>query len=123
MAGRSFAYGVVGWVVPGILAIPFAPTHETVGGQAMFVVGAVWLFLLGPLGCAIAGWRVSRVEARTVAFWSGLAGVIPAVIVVGVWDNLVTVVGIGPVAFLLVIPLLVGYTVGFAIGSIVRRRT
>jgi hypothetical protein len=122
MAGRSFAYGVLGWVVPGILSIPFAPARETVGGHAMFAVGFVWLFLLGPLGCAIGAWRISRVKPTSVAFWSGLAGVVPAVVVVMVWDNLVTVVTIGAAAFLFVLPLLIGYGLGFAVGAFTSRR-
>lgn len=120
---RAFVYGVLGWVVPGIAAaVPFVGMDETVGGQAMIGAGAVWLLGLGPAGCAFAGWRSARIGAGSTTFWSGLGGVIPAVGAVLSVDAMVQVVTIGRVAFLLILPLVLGYGVGFAIGSFTMRR-
>jgi hypothetical protein len=118
MDRRAFAYGVLGWAIPGIAtAIPFVGMREAVGGQALFGAGALWLLGLGPLGCAIAGWRSALIAARSATFWGGLAGVLPAVLAVLAVDALVTVVTIGPVALLLILPLALGYGVGFVIGA------
>jgi len=44
MDRRAFAYGVLGWAIPGIAtAIPFVGMREAVGGQALFGAGALWL--------------------------------------------------------------------------------
>jgi len=119
---RAVGYGVLGWVVPAIAAaIPFAGMQEAVGGQAMIGAGAVWLLGLGPAGCAIAGWRSARIGAESTTFWSGMGGVIPAVGAILAVDAMVQVVSVGPVAFLLTLPLVIGYGVGFAISSFIMR--
>lgn len=126
MAVRAFASGVLGWVVPGIVALPLAWTHESSGGEAVILAGAAWLLLLGPIGCAIAGWYAARVggQAREVAlaFWVGLAGIAVAVVAVMAVDGLVSVLTIGPAAFVLVLPLVVGFSVGFALRATFYRR-
>jgi MFS family permease len=120
---RALVYGILGWVLPGAAAaIPFVAAHETVGGQSMIGAGALWLLGLGPVGCAIAAWRSARIGAGSTTFWYGLAGILLAVPAILAVDAMVSVVTIGPVAFLLVLPLFLGYGVGFAIGVFNSRR-
>ena len=105
-----------------MVALPITLTHETVGGQAVLAAGAVWLLLLGPIGCAIAGWLASRIKPRRAAFWSGLVGIVPAVTAVLAVDALVSALTIGMVALALILPLVLGYGIGFASSAIIRRR-
>jgi len=86
VAGRAFAWGVLGWVVLGIVAAPLARTHESAGGEAPVLAGAAWLLLLGPIGCGIGGWLAARIGRRAgmigLAFSCGLLGVAGAVIAI-----------------------------------------
>jgi len=127
VAGRAFASGILGWVIPGIVAAPLAGTHESAGGEALLLAGGAWLLLLGPIGCAIGGWLASRIGRRGsaigLAFLCGLFGVATAVIAVAVVDAQVTVVTIGAVAFAFILPLIVGYSIGFGIGVALTRQT
>lgn len=127
MAGRAFASGVLGWLVPGFVAAPLAGTHESAGGEALLNAGAAWLLLLGPISCAVGGWQAARIGRRAgatgLAFWCGFLGAAGAVIAVAVVDAQVTVVTIGAAAFALIVPLVVGYSMGFGIGVALTRQT
>ena len=119
---RSFVYGVLGWATPGIVtAILFVGRHEPVGGASMLAGGALWLLVLGPPGCAAAGWLTARAGSGQGRLWSGLAGVITAYGVILVVDDMVRVVSLGPITPLLGVPLLLGYGIGAAIGAFIRR--
>lgn len=122
MSPRALIYGVLGWLIPFILVLPLTRMREPVGGGAVIAAGVAWLLLFGPIGCAVAGWFASRLGQRSTAFWSGLVGVVPAVVAVFAVDALVSVLTIGGVAFALILPLALGYGVGFAAGSLIRRR-
>jgi hypothetical protein len=76
---------------------------------------------------AIAEWLgvppdVVDVEAQRGRCRSGLVGVVPAVVAVFAVDALVSVLTIGGVAFALILPLALGYGVGFAAGALISRR-
>jgi hypothetical protein len=119
---KAFVYGVLGWAIPGtVTAILFLGRHEPVGGANMLGGGALWLLVLGPPGCAVAGWLTARSGSGPERFWSGLAGVITAYGVVLVVDDMVRVVSLGSIAPLLGIPLLLGYGIGAAIRAFIRR--
>lgn len=80
VATRTFLYGVAAWVLSGLLAPPLLALIGLHAGAAdLLVVGAAWLFVLGPVGCAVAGAVVGRLGARGhqlgAAFLSGLLGV------------------------------------------------
>ncbi len=113
--------GVLGWAIPGIaIALLFVGKHEVVGGMNFLGGGALWLLVLGPLGCAVAGWLTARTGSGPGRFWTGLAGVITACGVILVADDMVRVVSLGAVGPLLGIPLVLGYGIGVAVGAFVR---
>jgi hypothetical protein len=128
MTGRNIAYGVLGWAVPGIVALPLALLRESSGGESALVAVLAW-WGLGVIGCSVAGAAVGAggKGPGTVAqaFWAGLGGVatswVAALAVSVVIEAVVQVLHLGAVSFLLPIPLVVGYVVGFAVGAIFLR--
>jgi len=125
---RHFAYGVLGWLIPGLIALPLAWGHESSGGEAVLFAALVW-WGLGVVGCLVAGVLVGvgieRAGSVADAFVEGLAGVGVAwfaAIVVGVAiETFVGVVHLGPVPLLLPIPFVLGYGVGFGVGLVMGR--
>lgn len=128
MNRRTFRLGALGWIAPGIVALPFAAMSEAAGGESALVAIIVW-WGLGVVGCVVAGVMVGAgIGAKgTVAdaFWSGLAGVstawIAAVAVTVAIDTFVRVLDISAVTFLLPVPFVLGYGVGFAFVVLFRK--
>ena len=126
--GRTFAYGVLGWAIPGLMALPLAWGHESSGGEAALFAVLVW-WGLGVVGCLVAGVMVgARIGANgsaADAFGIGLAGVaisgFAALVVSVAIEKLVGVLHLGPVTFLIPIPFVLGYGVGFGIGFAISR--
>ncbi len=123
---RFLAYGVLGWAVPGLIALPLAWGHESSGGESAFLAVLIW-WGLGVVGCLVAGVMVGMAGAgvqadgaTTDAFWHGFAGVaiawLAALAVSMAIEIFVGVLHLGPVAFLLPIPFVLGYAVGFGVG-------
>ena len=78
MDRRAFAFGLLGWVVPGIVAVPLVGTRESAGGEAALGMLVVW-WGLGVVGCTVGGAAAAvlgRKSGRLAdAFKGGLAGV------------------------------------------------
>jgi hypothetical protein len=128
---RVLAYGVLGWAVPGLIALPLAWAHESSGGESALLAVLVW-WGLGVVGCLVAGVMVGMVGARVQAegatidaFSYGLAGVaiawFAALAVSMAIETLVGVLHLGPVAFLLPLPFVLGYALGFGVGFVTSR--
>jgi len=114
---RAFLYGLAGWGIPFLIALPLAGTHEAAGGEAVIFMGVVWLFALGPIGSLVGGALVAgvgrRVDHVPEAFWVGLGAMALAVVPLFVIDSMVTVLTLGSATFLLPIPMVVAYVLGF----------
>jgi hypothetical protein len=129
MTRRNFATGVLGWAVPGVVALLFAGRSEDAGGETALLVVAVWVGL-GVIGCAVAGATVGAAldEAGTAgeSILGGLAGVatawIAAVAASVVIETVVKVLHLGAVTFLLPIPFVISYAVGFALSAMLNRQ-
>jgi hypothetical protein len=114
--------------MPGVVALPFAAMHEAAGGESALLALLIWV-ALGVVGCVVAGVMVGAgVEAKgrvADAFWSGLAGVstawIAAVAVTVAIEIFVRVLHLGAVTFLLPVPFVLGYGVGFAFVVLFRK--
>jgi hypothetical protein len=130
---RVLAYGVLGWAIPGLIALPLALGHESSGGESALLAVLVW-WGLGVVGCLVAGVMVGMVgagvqaEGATIdAFRYGLAGVaiawFGALAVSMAIETFVGVLHLGPAAFLLPIPFVLGYAVGFGVGFLIGRYT
>ncbi len=122
MTRRTFRLGALGWIMPGVVALPFAARPEAAGGESAFLALLIWV-ALGVVGCFVAGVMVgaSGIEAKGTAadfFWGGLAGVstawIAAVAVSVAIDVFVRVLSLDAATFLLPVPFVLGYGVGFA---------
>jgi hypothetical protein len=120
---RYIVYGALGWVIPGLIALPFALGHESAGGESALMAVLVW-WALGAIGCLVAGLiigaGIERAGSVADAFTEGLTGVaiawFAALAVSMAIETLVGVLHLGPVTFLLPIPFVLGYVVGFGIG-------
>jgi hypothetical protein len=128
---RVPAYGVLGWVIPGLIALPLAWGHESSGGESALLAVLVW-WGLGVVGCLVSGVVVGMVgagvqaEGATIdAFRYGLAGVatawFAALAVSLAIETFVGVLHLGPAAFLLPIPFVFGYALGFGVGFVTGR--
>jgi hypothetical protein len=128
MNRRTFRLGALGWIAPGIVALPFAAMSEAAGGESALAAVIVW-WGLGVVGCVVAGVMVGagiQAKGRVAdAFWSGLAGVstawIAAVAVTVAIEIFVRVLHLGAVTFLLPVPFVLGYGVGFAFVVLFRK--
>lgn len=128
MSRRTFRLGALGWIVPGIVALPFAAMGEAAGGESALAAVLVW-WGLGVVGCLIAGVKIgTAVEAKGAmsdAFWSGLGGVATAwagaLAVNVVIEAFVKVLHLGPLTLLLPLPFVVGYGLGFAFAVLARK--
>ena len=60
---RAVAIGVLGWLLPLVVALPLAARPEPVGGATALIVLGAWQLILGPFGSAMAGGRV--IDVRT----------------------------------------------------------
>lgn len=128
MTRRNFTLGALGWVAPGIVAVPFAAMREAAGGESALLAVIVW-WGLGVIGCLVAGVKVGAgvgpAGSVSDAFLGGLAGVstawIGAVAVSVAIEIFVRVLHLGGASFLLPIPFVLGYGVGFALTVMVRR--
>ncbi|HSO28940.1 MAG TPA: hypothetical protein VLS28_03495 [Candidatus Sulfomarinibacteraceae bacterium] len=128
MTRRTFGIGALGWIVPGIVAMPLAAMREAAGGESALAALIVW-WGLGVVGCVVAGWRVGAgISAGTSvadAFLGGLAGVstawIGALAVNVAIETFVRVLHLGAVTLLLPIPFVVGYGVGFGISVMLHK--
>jgi hypothetical protein len=114
---RAFLYGLAGWGIPLLVALPLAGTHEAAGGEAAIYMGVVWLFALGPVGSLVGGALVAgvgrRVDHLSGAFGVGLGAMALAIVPLFVIDSMVTVLTLGSATFLLPIPMVVAYVLGF----------
>jgi hypothetical protein len=125
---RAFAAGLLGWIVPGILAFTLVGTHESAGGEAALGIVIVW-WALGVIGCAIAGIAAGALGRDSGslgrAFQSGLRGVcvswLAAIAAEVVVTMLVSVLHLGGISILLPIPFVLGYAVGFGLAAILSR--
>jgi hypothetical protein len=128
MDHRAFAFGLLGWVVPGIVAVPLVGTNESAGGEAALGILFVW-WGLGVVGCAVGGAAAAVLGGKSGrpahAFKSGLAGV--SVAWVGAFaaevavNMFVRVLHLGGLSILLPIPFILGYGVGFALCAVLFR--
>jgi hypothetical protein len=125
MDRRAFMCGLLGWVVPGIVAVPLMGTKESAGGEAALGILFAW-WALGVIGCAIAG-VAAGVLGRgsgnlTEAFGSGLAGVavawVAAVGVEMVVTASVSVLHMGGLSVLMPIPFVLGFAAGFGLAAL-----
>ena len=123
MAQRSFAIGVLGWVAPGIVAVPIGMANGDAVDQVVFVAVLAW-WGLSVIGCAVAGLVLGAGDAgtRRAAFAGGLGGVatswvgaVAATVAIDLW---VWWLGIGGITIFMPIPLVVGYCVGFGLGAL-----
>ena len=128
MPSRPVLFGLLGWLAPGAVALPFAFMSEVAGGEAALMAIIVW-WGLGVIGCLIAGGAVGAGVAgmgpRANDFRGGLAGVaaawLAALIANMVIESAVQVLHLGALTFLLPIPFVIGYGVGFAVGAVANR--
>ncbi len=122
--GRVALWALAGWGIPCLLTAPLATQHESSGGESALAFGIAWLFVAGPIGSLIAGARIGwlgrRANDRTGAFVVGFGLSFIAILPVFIVDAMITVLEVGPAAFLLVLPILVAYLFGFAIGVVLR---
>jgi hypothetical protein len=129
MSRRNFATGVLGWAVPGVVALLFAGRSEDAGGETALLVVVVWVGI-GVIGCAVAGAIVGAgletAGTASKAFLDGLAGIatawIAAVAASVVIETVVKVLHLGAVTILLPIPFVIGYAVGFALLAMLNRQ-
>ena len=128
MRRRALLCGLLGWVVPGIVAVPLMGTKESSRGR-----GGAW----HPL--RLVGARRDRLRDRrsgggvlgrgsgnlTEAFRSGLAGVCVAWIAAIAVEMLVTasvsVLHMGGLSILMPIPFVLGYAAGFGLAALLSR--
>jgi hypothetical protein len=128
MASRNFRLGALGWIAPGVVAVPFALMREAAGGESALLAVIVW-WGLSTVGCVVAGVLVGAgIKAggtMSDAFWGGLAGVsaawIAALVVTIAIEVFVRVLHLGPAAFLMPIPFVLGYGIGFGLTVMVRK--
>jgi len=129
MGNRNFAIGVLGWVAPGVVAVPLGIAKGPALDPLVFVTVLAW-WGLSVLGCAVAGVAVGAgtggAGTRSAAFPGGLAGVatswigaMAAAVAVELFVGWLT---LGGAALLMPVPLVIGYSIGFAVGALLRPR-
>jgi hypothetical protein len=122
----AFVAGILGWVVPGIVAIPIAVGHESAEGEAALGALIVWFglgvvgSLIGGIAAAVAGRESGRLAE---AFLSGVGGVSVAwLVAIGAEVAVaafVTVLHTGGLGLLLPLPFLLAFSVGFGLSALV----
>jgi hypothetical protein len=119
-SARVAVTALAGWLVPLVAVGPLAVQHEAAAGESAIFAALVWLAVLGPAGCGVAGFRNARTARplgrRAEAFWTGAGAVSLAVIPLFVYDGITPFVSLGAVSLLGVVPMLLGYAVGAALG-------
>jgi hypothetical protein len=126
MVRSAFVAGMLGWVVPGIVAIPIAVGHESAGGEAALGALIVWFglsvigSLIGGISAAVAGRESGRLAE---AFLSGVGGVSVAwLVAIGAEiavAALVTVLHTGGLGLLMPLLFLLALSVGFGLCALV----
>jgi hypothetical protein len=123
MTRRNFVVGALGWVAPGLAAVPIGLMQGRTADPFVPVTVLAW-WVLGMIGCTVAGIILGAshtgLQSAGSPFASGLAGVatswIGAIAATVAIDVLISWLDISGGTVLMPIPLIVGYCVGYALG-------
>ena len=123
MTRRSFIVGVLGWVAPGLAAVPIGLLQGRTADPFVPVTVFVW-WGISIIGCAVAGIILGTSHAGVPSagspFASGLAGVatswlgaVAATVAIALFIHWLDISG---ATVLMPIPLIVAYCIGYGMG-------